>query len=453
MSIPGQYKGRYFYHFTHIKNLESICTNGLLSTNKKMELGIKHVDVANPNIQERRHNMNVTCSPHGTVHDYVPFYWCTINPMMLALVNAKNIDQQEVVFLAVSIEKLLNENVIFTSASANTAIHPEFYNNVNDLVNLDWGAIDRTKWGCDNDEQRHNRMAEVLVYEQVPFSDIDCIITWNPSYQRIVKEGLKKMDIDVNVANYSFNNRYFYFTQYPRDKTRSLVTGPYWLKRTFDETIEKIIKKRSEEKDGKKYKYSSIKDLLEAIEVDFSAIPELGGIFELETVNDVHSEDVSTHTKKVVDKLINSKCFEEFDEENQDILKLSAYLHDIGKGPKLKWKDSNPSGKQPAYPDHPVDSLTMLERILVDDIKELSNNKIRLICLLVGYHDLIGEIIGKGRDIQQLFDIINNEKELKLLVCLNRADVTAINIIWSCNYNSEVGNIVSKAIEKLNTND
>jgi hypothetical protein len=41
MKIPEKYRGRYFYHFTHIDNISSIVeNNGLLSTNlkKNMEL-------------------------------------------------------------------------------------------------------------------------------------------------------------------------------------------------------------------------------------------------------------------------------------------------------------------------------------------------------------------------------------------------------------------------------
>jgi hypothetical protein len=448
--VPDNHKDKYFFHFTHIENLESICRNGILSTNMKKERGIVHKDVANPAIQERRSNMDVTCEPYGKVHDYVPFYWCSINPMLLSLVNAKNIDQQDVVFLAIPIEKITQDHVVFTNSSANTNIPPEFYNQCSDLDKLDWKAIESKKWGSKDEKERHQRMSEVLIYGEVPFSDVEYIITWNNSYKKIVQDGCNKLtEIPPKVVIPPFKGKYFYFTQFPIGRPEySLVTGPYWLKRDFNDTIKKVIETRKNNI-TQHFKFKNIENCLSAIEINFNAIQELEGIFELETINDVHSENVSDHTLKVLEKLKESKCFNEFEEEDQQILKLAAYLHDIGKGPKSRWED----GIQPVHPDHPVDALPMLQRILIYDIEKLKDDQIKMIILLVAYHDLIGEIIGKGRDLQQLFDIINNERELEMLSCLNRADVAAIDSIWSINYNLRINEIKKQVIDKLNNND
>lgn len=451
MAVPEELKNKYFFHFTHLKNLDSIVKNGLLCTNKKNTLGIQHLNVAAQSIQERRSTMKVTCDPKGMVHDYVPFYLCSTNPMFLSLVNKKNVDQPFVIFFAISIEYVNRDNVVFTNASANTTEPPDFFNDPKDLNQLDWEVIGTKKWGRGTDDELHKRMAEVLIYERVPITDIEYIVVWNKSIKEEVEKIFEKNNVKCPVIEYTpFKNVYsFHFTKFMLGRpNETLVTGPYWLKNNFEETVENIIESRKKKEEGKS-PFSNISDLLNAIDANFEVIPELEGIFELETVNDVHSENVSDHTLNVVNNLIESNCYKEFEKKDQKILKLAAYLHDIGKGPKSKWKN----GKQPAFADHPVDALPMLERILVEEIEKISDSKIRIICLLVAYHDLIGEIIGKGRDIQQLFDIINTEKELKLLVCLNRADVTAINIMWSWNYNSKVGNIVDKAIEKLNTND
>lgn len=50
MNIPKEHRGRFFYHFTHIDNIESIVKNGLLATNVKKAMGIEHHNVANENI-------------------------------------------------------------------------------------------------------------------------------------------------------------------------------------------------------------------------------------------------------------------------------------------------------------------------------------------------------------------------------------------------------------------
>ena len=74
MSIPQKYKGKYFYHFTHIDNIPSIVAhNGLFSTNQKKAFGIEHHNVALMDIQNRRSEMKVPVGPGGVVHDYLPF--------------------------------------------------------------------------------------------------------------------------------------------------------------------------------------------------------------------------------------------------------------------------------------------------------------------------------------------------------------------------------------------
>ena len=173
------YKNRYVFHFTDIENLNSIIKNGLLSTNIKNVKGIKHKNIANLTIQDRRANMDVPVGPKGKVHDYVPFYFSSMNPMLLSKLNEKNIDQQSIVYFCVKIQRLEVEDAVFTDASANTANTPTFYEDVSDLNKLDWQAIDKKSWGNASDDERHRRMAEALIHKSVDISEIDAILVFN----------------------------------------------------------------------------------------------------------------------------------------------------------------------------------------------------------------------------------------------------------------------------------
>lgn len=95
-----------FFHFTHIKNLDSIIKNGILCTNIKNARGIQHENVASKGIQARRNDMDVTCGPKGKVHDYVPFYFTSMNPMFLSVINRKNQDQPFMIFSVYQLIKL-----------------------------------------------------------------------------------------------------------------------------------------------------------------------------------------------------------------------------------------------------------------------------------------------------------------------------------------------------------
>lgn len=449
MEIPDKYKGKYFFHFTHIENLDSIVKHGLLSTNEKNKQGIEHKNVASETIQHRRSEMSVTCSPNGNVHDYVPFYFNSKNLMLLSLLNSKNVDQLFIIFIAISIDKIAEANVVFTDASANTSNPPNFYTNPDHLDKLDWNAIDKRSWKKSTDEERHKRMAEALVFEKVPFDWIDSIIVWNDNTKNKVIDIFKNGGIlppKISFEPFDSNNNryYFFFTKFALGRpNETLVTGPYQLQKRCFATINSIVEKRKQSNNHNTL-FENIEDALNQIEDNFCAIEELEGIYELETDNKVHNENVSDHTIKVVENLDNN-YYNDLKESDKNIVKLSAYLHDIGKGPKSKWEN----GIQKAYPDHPADAIPMLERILTEDFKTLSEYEVRKICLLVVYHDLVGEILGKERSKQELLDLDIDENELNMLIAISLADVFAIGDSWSFSLSMKLPDFVKDIKQKI----
>jgi hypothetical protein len=122
-------------------------------------------------------------------------------------------------------------------------------------------------------------------------------------------------------------------------------------------------------------------------------------------------------------------------------------LHDIGKGPKENWKKYN--FKQIPYPDHPVDSLRMTGKILLEQVGELTEYEVKMLCLLVAYHDLIGEIFGKGRDKKQLYDKVKTTKEFEMLNCLSYADVLSFNNLWSLTYGLRIVRLQEEFLKQI----
>lgn len=442
MRIPEEHRGRFFYHFTHIDNLNSIIQNGLLSTNTKKEYKIKHFDVANESIQHRRSEMRVTVGPRGTVHDYVPFYFASRSMMLLSLINNKIVDQREIVFISISVQKILHEDVIFTDASANTNLPPNFYENPKDLCKLNWELIDSQKWGRGTNEELHARMAEVLIYQEVPVDWIDSFIVFDEEIENRIKTCFidNKMDAPPIFHRY-FNGKNFYFTKFMFDgrKEETLVTGPKELLERYNQLVKNIIDERPT-KGYRRGRFADIKDALEQIREEFCVLPELEGIYGLDTDNSVHKQTVSDHTLSVVMNVENNKYFEKLGERSKNIVRLAAYLHDMGKGPKCKWKE----GIQKAYGDHPRDAIPMLDRILTWEFYDISAKEIKRLCLLVVYHDLLGDIIYKGRRISELENLYLNEKELTMLAALSKADIESISLEWSFDLDKKIDSLVSK---------
>lgn len=431
--IPQEHNWRYFFHMTDVHNLESILKNGLLSTNLKESKGITHTNIANMTIQERRSKMDVTCGKGGKVHDYVPFYFSSMNPMLLGVLNTKNQDQQFIIYICLKIEKIIKLNGVFTDASANTSESPNFYDDVKDLDKLSWDLIDNSKWSQAEATHRHRKMAEVLIKDKVDASDIDSIVVFNDWIKEGVKElldqtGLTHIKICYgnSLVPYKY---YFYYTKYfiPGHKNDSIITGPYFLKLFYQKCIESISKRRL--KATKKRPFANVEDLVAAINNQFDCIRELAGIYGLETENVMHTETVSSHSQIVADNIKKTTYYQSCNAHDKSLLELAAFLHDIGKGPKEKWE----TGKQSFYPDHPADSLPMMERILVEEIESISEEDIRVLVMLVAYHDIVGGCMFENRNIQEIKGIAVKDGDVDKLICIAEADIQAINGSW---YNS-----------------
>lgn len=54
------------------------------------------------------------------------------------------------------------------------------------------------------------------------------------------------------------------------------------------------------------------------------------------------------------------------------------------------------------YIDHPADAIPMLKRILTEEIESVSDDEIRRLCMLVVYHDIIGDCLLKERESSKL---------------------------------------------------
>lgn len=429
MAVPDEHKWRFLFHFTDIHNLDSIIKNGLLCTNDKNEKGIMHKNIANMTIQVRRAGMDVPVGPGGKVHDYVPFYFSSKNPMFLGVLNKKNTDQPFIIYLCIKIVRLEKKDAVFTDASANTDIPPKFYSDTTNLDKLDWNLIDSQKWGF-TDEERHKKMAEAMVYNKVGIEEIDAIVVYNnwvaDGVRKIfAQNGIKppKILLDGGLANGKY--RFFYTKLFFKDRNKeTLVMGPYFLKKDYQSLLVQIRNDRQAKKSS--YQFSNTKALVDAIDKDINSLPELKDIYQMATSCFPLCDTVDEHLCKVAANIQQTDLYRSSDENMKIIMKLAAYLHDMGKGPESKW-----NGKiRYDYVDHAHDAMPMLYRIFTQDVQDISDDNIRKVCLAVVYHNIAGDCMLKDRDKKEMADIISNEEDIELLIAISLADVQAMNSTW-----------------------
>lgn len=213
MPIPSIYTSRSLHHITHIDNLLNIIEHGLLSSNERQHRSITHTNIAYSDIQDRRSTMLVPCGSGGRVHDYVPLYFCKRCPMLYAVINNQGVSEQQIIYLEFPIQILEQYHGVFTDASANASIPPNFYSDTSNLVNLNWDAIDTWSWGQQYDTDvdiSQEKQAEALIYRTLPLDSLRRIVVRDNHCKVMVENLLRQYDAFIPIV--VIGGRDYYFT-------------------------------------------------------------------------------------------------------------------------------------------------------------------------------------------------------------------------------------------------
>jgi hypothetical protein len=427
MSIPPQFASRYVYHFTHLDNLPSLLRNGFLANNHPDFPSVGSTSIAATSIQERRATMRVPCGGGGVVHDYVPFYFGSLSPMLLGVVNKKNIDQWDILYFEFPISILNRPGAAFTDASANTNVLPRFYDNVQLLGKLNWSEIDSLKWSSGSEALRHQRMAEALVPYAVDVQSASRVIVWNEAARDKVARIVNQFGVPFPPIEYESPARRHYFVKFNpvSERGRSLVTGPKGIAKAYVSACEKII---SADQPRLNKPFKGLKELLDGLRENFGCLPHTAELIGLKSENGMHRRTVDIHTAEVVAKLLELEEFKNLPLIARNRVELAAYLHDIGKGPKSRWAWND--GLQKVDADHPVRAMPMMREILINFVSEAKPESVKSVLKLVCYHDLVGEVLGKERDEKQIVDVATDLLELDMLFAIGKADATSLSETW-----------------------
>lgn len=161
----------------------------------------------------------------------------------------------------------------------------------------------------------------------------------------------------------------------------------------------------------------SFEDLYQFFKEDFPLLNKLK-----DTEQDLvwHAEgDVYIHTKMVLEKLYSIINNYELSNKEYRILVLSAFFHDIGK--PLTTKSRERDGRiQIISPKHEYVGMSYIFYRLLK--YNLDIEEIKLICSLVGYHQIPKLLVIKNEDFRKYIDLYL-KTDLRLIYILEQADL------------------------------
>jgi hypothetical protein len=166
------------FRFVHLDNLDTLMRRGALHTPNQVPAdGLPYRFCHNPVVQGARPAVTVTVGPGGTIHDYVPFYFGYLSPMMLQLktgqVASYDEGQEPLIYLVSSAQAVAGAGMgfVFTDGHG-LALFTDWFDSLQRLDSVDWEMVYQRYWSDNvNDMDRQRRkQAEFLVHQLCPWS-------------------------------------------------------------------------------------------------------------------------------------------------------------------------------------------------------------------------------------------------------------------------------------------
>jgi len=170
--------------FIHVDNLDTIMRrSGLHAPNHVPNDGLPYRFCHDREVQDARAAVNIPVGPGGTIHDYVPFYFGYLSPMMFKLKTGRvagyNEGQEPLIYLVSSAQAVEAAGLEFVFSDGHgLARFTDWFDDLGRLDAVDWGVVNRRYWTDDvNDmDRQRKKQAEFLVYQCCPWSLIQEIV-------------------------------------------------------------------------------------------------------------------------------------------------------------------------------------------------------------------------------------------------------------------------------------
>jgi len=178
-----------------VDNLDTIIRRGgIHAPNHVPDDGLFYRFCHSTEVQGARAEVPIHLGPRGTIHDYIPFYFGYLSPMMLQLktgqVPGYNEGQDPLIYLVSSAQAVQSAGLKFAYSDGHgLALFTEWFDDLAKLDAIDWAVVYERYWSDniqDMDRQR-KKQAEFLVHQFCPWSLIHEIAVIDSAMQQRVE--------------------------------------------------------------------------------------------------------------------------------------------------------------------------------------------------------------------------------------------------------------------------
>lgn len=168
------------WYLTHVDNIRSILAHGILSYKQILQLGLQHERIDWAGVQRHREKEIVVGKHRINLHDVVPMFFSTHQPMLYVQQS-----QFAIAHLEIDPAVVATAGTVFSDGNA-ASNETRFFADARDLAELDWHVI-RTD-NCFSRNYKRKKAAEVLAaspvearyIRRIHFDDVDLVATIQP---------------------------------------------------------------------------------------------------------------------------------------------------------------------------------------------------------------------------------------------------------------------------------
>ena len=190
--------------FIHVDNLHIyLRRGGLHAPNFTPNDGLSYRTIHNVDIQQKRQTKQIPCGSGGVVHDYVPFYFGYLSPMMLNLKTGRvpgyNEGQEPLIYLVTTCQAVQNSGTDFVFTDGHClATLTDWFDDLTDLDLVDWDMVYERYWRDNlNDMDRQRRkQAEFLIHRFCAWGVIQEIAVVNTAMKAKVEQIMARFPTD-----------------------------------------------------------------------------------------------------------------------------------------------------------------------------------------------------------------------------------------------------------------
>lgn len=175
--------GKLIYHLTKLENLDSILKSGLRSRAALLDKQKDFCDVADPDIIEKREEMELD--------SLVPFHFHPYSAFDVAVKNTYIEDEFIYITLKREFAKENKFKILTMHPLAKDAILLDDYDE--GFEEIDWDTMKKT--GCKLDYTKHVKMAECLSINKIKVKDFFQICVKDEETKKLVEQKLKDAGI------------------------------------------------------------------------------------------------------------------------------------------------------------------------------------------------------------------------------------------------------------------